>query len=212
MKKVKVVLADDHKLFRSGLVSLLKDLENFEILYQANDGKELLERISGKIKPDILLLDIKMPNTNGFEVVGFLKANYPSIKIIVLSMFSDETSVMKMIKAGVEGYILKDADQQEFINALLKVANKEVYYSNMVNKVIHKSFSNNSHSTTNLNKNEIQFLCLLCEQLSNKEIADRMCLSVRTIDGYRDQLFEKLQVKSRVGLVLYAIKNKVVNI
>lgn len=212
MKKIKIALADDHKLFRSGLVALLKDLPAFEIIYEANDGKELLEKIEGKIKPDILLLDIKMPNVNGFEVVTKLKADYPLIKIIVLSMFSDETTVMKMVKAGVEGYILKDANQQEFIEGIEAVAKDDVYYSKSINKIIQKSFIQKPIIGVKLNANETIFLKLLCQQLSNKEIADKMCLSVRTIDGYRDQLFDKLAVKSRVGLVLYAIKNKIVEI
>lgn len=212
MKKIKIALADDHKLFRSGLVALLKDLPAFEIIYEANDGKELLEKIEGKIKPDILLLDIKMPNINGFEVVTKLKADYPLIKIIVLSMFSDETTVMKMIKAGVEGYILKDSNQQEFIEGIEAVAKDDVYYSKSINKIIQKSFIQKPSIGVKLSANETIFLKLLCQQLSNKEIADKMCLSVRTIDGYRDQLFDKLAIKSRVGLVLYAIKNKIVEI
>ncbi|MBD3747931.1 MAG: response regulator transcription factor [Sphingobacteriales bacterium] len=212
MKKIKVALADDHQLFRSGLTALLKDLPEYEIIYEASNGTELLERIAGKIKPDILLLDIKMPDKNGFEVVEFLKVHHPEIKIVILSMFSDEPTVMKMIKAGVEGYILKDANQQEFIDALQTVSENEVYYSKSINKVIQKSFSKKPIAGVQLNDNEIQFLKLLCQQLSNKEIADKMCLSVRTIDGYRDQLFEKLEVKSRVGLVLYAIKNKIVDL
>lgn len=212
MKKIKIAIADDHQLFRSGLVSLLKDLPEFEIIYEASDGQEIIEKVAGKLKPDILLLDIKMPKVDGFEVVTKLKADYPLIKIIVLSMFSDETSVMKMIKAGVEGYILKDANQQEFVEGIYTVSNDEVYYSKSINKVIQKSFIKPQNVSVKLSANEITFLKLLCQQLGNKEIADKMCLSVRTIDGYRDQLFEKLQVKSRVGLVLYAIKNKIVEV
>ncbi|MDA9555701.1 response regulator transcription factor, partial [Pelobium sp.] len=152
------------------------------------------------------------PNTNGFEVVEFLKENYPDVKIIILSMFSDENTVMRMIKLGVEGYVLKDANQQDFIDALTTVSNNEIYYSKSINKVIQKSFLKKPTITIKLNDKEIQFLKLLSQQLSNKEIADKMSLSVRTIDGYRDQLFEKLEVKSRVGLVLYAIKNKIVEV
>ena len=212
MKKIKIALADDHQLFRSGLRAMLKDLEDFEIIYEADNGRELLDKISGKLKPDVILLDIKMPEINGFETVVFIKEHYPSIKIIVLSMFSDEASVMKMVKEGVEGYLLKDANKQEFIDALRTVSDNEVYYSTVVNKVIQKSFINKKPITIRLSENEIQFLMLLCQQMSNKEIAEKMNLSVRTIDGYRDHLFEKLNVKSRIGLVLYAIKNKIVSI
>jgi DNA-binding NarL/FixJ family response regulator len=212
MKKIKIALADDHQLFRSGLRAMLKDLDDFEIIYEADNGRELLDKIAGKLKPDIVLLDIKMPEINGFEAVVFIKEHYPSIKIIVLSMFSDEASVMKMVKEGVEGYLLKDANKQEFIDALRTVSDNEVYYSTVVNKVIQKSFMNKKPITIKLSENEIQFLILLCQQMSNKEIAEKMNLSVRTIDGYRDHLFEKLNVKSRIGLVLYAIKNKIVSV
>jgi DNA-binding NarL/FixJ family response regulator len=212
MKKIKIALADDHQLFRSGLRAMLKDLDDFEIIYEADNGRELLDKIAGKLKPDIVLLDIKMPEINGFEAVVFIKEHYPSIKIIVLSMFSDEASVMKMVKEGVEGYLLKDANKQEFIDALRTVSDNEVYYSTVVNKVIQKSFMNKKPFTIKLSENEIQFLILLCQQMSNKEIAEKMNLSVRTIDGYRDHLFEKLNVKSRIGLVLYAIKNKIVSV
>ncbi|MBU1374224.1 MAG: response regulator transcription factor [Bacteroidetes bacterium] len=212
MKKMKIALADDHQLFRSGLRAMLKDLEDFEIIYEADNGQELLDKISGKLKPDIILLDIKMPQTNGFEAVVFIKEHYPSIKIIVLSMFSDEASVMKMVKEGVEGYLLKDANKQEFVDALRTVSENEVYYSTAINKVIQKSFISKKPITIKLNENETKFLTLLCQQMSNKEIAEKMNLSIRTIDGYRDQLFEKLNVKSRIGLVLYAIKNKIVSI
>ncbi|MBU2267007.1 MAG: response regulator transcription factor [Bacteroidetes bacterium] len=209
---MKIALADDHQLFRSGLRAMLKDLEDFEIIYEADNGQELLDKISGKLKPDIILLDIKMPQTNGFEAVVFIKEHYPSIKIIVLSMFSDEASVMKMVKEGVEGYLLKDANKQEFVDALRTVSENEVYYSTAINKVIQKSFISKKPITIKLNENETKFLTLLCQQMSNKEIAEKMNLSIRTIDGYRDQLFEKLNVKSRIGLVLYAIKNKIVSI
>jgi DNA-binding NarL/FixJ family response regulator len=212
MKKIKIALADDHQLFRSGLRAMLKDLDDFEIIYEADNGRELLDKIAGKLKPDIVLLDIKMPEINGFEAVVFIKEHYPSIKIIVLSMFSDEASVIKMVKEGVEGYLLKDANKQEFIDALRTVSDNEVYYSTVVNKVIQKSFMNKKPFTIKLSENEIQFLILLCQQMSNKEIAEKMNLSVRTIDGYRDHLFEKLNVKSRIGLVLYAIKNKIVSV
>ncbi|HET8828501.1 MAG TPA: response regulator transcription factor [Pelobium sp.] len=212
MRKIRIALADDHQLFRSGLVSLLKDLPEFEIIFEASTGEEILDKMAGKLKPDILLLDIKMPKGTGFDVVAKVKADYPLIKIIVLSMFSDEATVMKMIKAGVEGYVLKDANQQEFIDGIYAVSKDEIYYSQGINKVIQKSFLKPSQARTKLTANETVFLTLLCQQLSNKEIADKMCLSVRTIDGYRDQLFEKLEVKSRIGLVLYAIKNKIVEI
>nr|MBC7613287.1 response regulator transcription factor [Pseudopedobacter sp.] len=212
MKKMKIALADDHQLFRSGLRAMLKELDDFEIIYEADNGQELLDKISGKLKPDIILLDIKMPQINGFEAVVFIKEHYPSIKIIVLSMFSDEASVMKMVKEGVEGYLLKDANKQEFVDALRTVSANEVYYSTAINKVIQKSFINKKPITIKLSENETKFLALLCQQMSNKEIAEKMNLSVRTIDGYRDHLFEKLNVKSRIGLVLYAIKNKIVSI
>lgn len=208
---IQIALADDHRLFRSGLVSLISNLSNYKVLFEAGDGKELIGKITPKVKPDIILLDINMPAMNGMEAAKWLKDNYPEIKIIVLSMFQDAEKVLAMIKLGVKGYLLKDSEPQEFEEALNKVADGEIYYPSFVTRYLVKNLDRDNEQVR-LNSRELEFLRLAGTELTYKEIADKMCISARTVDGYRDQLFEKLNIKSRVGLVLYAIKNNLIEL
>ncbi|GAA4336746.1 response regulator transcription factor [Mucilaginibacter gynuensis] len=208
---IQIALVDDHRLFRSGIVSLINNLNGFNILFEAGNGEELGRKISPKNKPNIILLDINMPVMDGISTALWLKENYPEICIIVLSMFEDAEKVLTMVKMGVKGYLLKDSEPGEFEQALTKVSQGEVYYPEFVTRHLINSF-NNKVEDIKLNSRELEFLKLAGTELTYKEIADQMCVSVRTVDGYRDQLFEKLQIKSRVGLVLYAIKNKLIEL
>ena len=211
METLQIALVDDHSLFRSGIAALVNDLKGYSILFEAADGEEFIRKISPKLKPDIVLLDINMPQMDGIETAKWLRSNYPGIHIIVLSMFEDAEKVLAMVKLGVKGYLLKDADPHEFEQALNNVAQNEVYFPAFVTRHLISNF-NKPADPIKLNSREIEFLKLSGTELTYKEIADQMCISVRTVDGYRDQLFEKLQIKSRVGLVLYAIKNKLIEV
>lgn len=176
-----------------------------------------MEKLDHRNLPEIILLDINMPEMDGYETAAWLKSHYPEIKILVLSMYDNENSIIRMLKSGARGYILKDAEPAELKNALDAVAKKGFYYSEFVTgRLIHNINSEDDKKTikniTDLNARELEFLKLVCSELTYKDIADKMCLSARTIDGYRDALFEKLNAKSRVGLVLYAIKNGIVNV
>ncbi|MFD1255760.1 response regulator [Mucilaginibacter terrae] len=206
-----IVLVDDHRLFRSGMAALINSLPGYKIIYEASNGIELSRKLTSKTKPHILLLDINMPQMNGVDTAHWLKTNYPEVKIIVLSMFEDADKVLAMLKLGVKGYLLKDAEPHEFEQALHKVANNEVYFPQFVTKHLVYNI-NNAPGKIKLNSREVEFLKLAGTELTYKEIADQMCISARTVDGYRDQLFDKLQIKSRVGLVLYAIKNKLIEV
>jgi len=211
METLQIALVDDHSLFRSGIAALVNELKGYSILFEAADGEEFIRKISPKLKPDIVLLDINMPQMDGIETAKWLRSNYPGIHIIVLSMFEDAEKVLAMVKLGVKGYLLKDADPHEFEQALNNVAQNEVYFPAFVTRHLISNF-NKPADPIKLNSREIEFLKLSGTELTYKEIADQMCISVRTVDGYRDQLFEKLQIKSRVGLVLYAIKNKLIEV
>jgi DNA-binding NarL/FixJ family response regulator len=205
---IKIVLVDDHRLFRSGIASLINNLTGYKIIFEADNGEELIRRISPKFKPDIVLLDMNMPVMNGESTAHWLIHNYPGIRIIVLSMIDDPAKVLTMIKVGVKGYLLKSAEPSEFEEALQMVSQGELYYPEFVTRHLTKAF--NQHDV--LNTRELDFLKLACTEFTYKEIADQMSISVRTVDGYRDQLFEKLGAKNRVGLVLYAIKNKIIEL
>jgi len=211
MPPLQIVLVDDHRLFRSGIAALINKLPQYKILFEAGDGEELMRKLTPKLKPDILLLDINMPKKNGIVTAEWMRNTYPDVKVIVLSMYEDAEKVLQMVKLGVKGYLLKDAEPVEFENALKKVSDGEVYYPDFVTRHLVQNF-NHQAEKIKLNNREVEFLKLAGSELTYKEIADQMCISVRTVDGYRDQLFEKLQIKSRVGLVLYAIKNKLIEL
>ena len=211
MEGIRIGLVDDHRLFRSGIAALIGKLNGYSVHFEAGNGKEMVAKISSGLIPDIILLDISMPVMDGSSAAKWLISNHPKIKIIVLSMFDDADNVLSMIKMGARGYLLKDSDPAEFEQALQKVAKDELYYPEFVTKLLIKNF-NHEISQVKLNDRELEFLKLAGSELTYKEIAEKMCVSTRTVDGYRDQLFEKLQIKSRVGLVLYALKKKIIDL
>jgi len=205
---IKIVLVDDHRLFRSGIASLIDNLTGYKIIFEADNGQELIRRISPKFKPDIILLDMNMPVMNGESTAQWLIGHYPEISIIVLSMIDDPEKVLAMIRIGVKGYLLKSAEPAEFEEALQLVSQGQLYYPEFVTRQLLKP----AGKAESIHPREIDFLKLACTELTYKEIAEQMCISVRTVDGYRDQLFEKLGAKNRVGLVLYAIKNNIIEL
>lgn len=214
--KIKVAVADDHVLLRNGLANLIRSFDQYEVIFEADNGKDLITQFGQQPLPDIVLMDINMPEMDGYETTLWLKRNHPDIKVLALSMYDNENAIIRMLKNGAKGYILKDIDPSEFRTALDALARKGYYHSELVTgKLIHavNKLDEPDHVMKNLvalNEREIEFLKFTCTELTYKEIADKMFLSPRTIDGYRDVLFEKLSCKTRVGLVLYAIKNGIV--
>jgi len=215
---VKVALADDHILLRNGLAGLINGFDGYTVLVEANNGQDLINSLDTNNLPELVLLDINMPVKDGFETALWLKQNYPDIKVLALSMYDNEPSIIKMLRNGAKGYLLKDTAPKEFKTALDAVMSKGFYYSEMVTgKLIHAVNNmdepqQQKNSFSKLNEKETEFLKLACTEMTYKEIADKMFLSPRTIDGYRDALFEKLNVKTRVGLVMYAIKTGLVQV
>jgi DNA-binding NarL/FixJ family response regulator len=209
--EVQIALVDDHRLFRSGIASMVQKLDGYTVIFEAGNGEELIGNIQLGKRPHIVLLDINMPVMNGINTANWLRGAHPEIRVIVLSMADDPERVLSMLKLGIKGYLLKDAEPYEFEQALQRVSHGDVYYPDFVTKYLLDAI-NPPIEQSKLNTREIQFLKLASTELTYKEIADQMKISVRTVDGYRDQLFEKLHVKSRVGLVLYAIKNKLIEL
>lgn len=218
-KMIKIALVDDHLLFRRGLAVIINSFQEYKIVFEANNGKELIQMLSPQNLPSIVLLDITMPQMNGYEAARWLYMHYPSIKVLALSMLNDEKSIIKMLKNGAKGYILKDSEPIELKRALDSLVEKGIYLNDiMCSNIIHSMNNQLDEDEENLRKKielserEIAFLKKICSDLSYKQIADEMYLSPRTIDGYRDTLFQKLQVSTRIGLVLYAIRNDIVSI
>jgi DNA-binding NarL/FixJ family response regulator len=213
-KKHTLAIVDDHLLFGSSLEKLINTFDQFTVQFKARNGLELQEKLADqKSVPEIILLDINMPVMNGFETVKWLSENYPEIKVLALSVEDNEKVILNMIREGAKGYFLKDIHPDELREALLIVIDKGYYYSERVTStMVNALHPNNQESTVKLKENELTFLRLACSEMTYKEVADVMNLSPKTIDGYRQELFNKLRIKNRVGLVIYALKNNLVEL
>lgn len=213
-----VVLVDDHVLLRNGLASLIRSFGRFDVLFEASDGKDLIRQLRISRCPDVILLDIGMPEMDGYETACYLSRHYPEIRVLALTMSDADTAIVRMIKNGAKGYILKDIDAHGLERALDAIVDKGYYYSETVTEKLIDTVTHPDEPVRrfrdilSLNDREIEFIKLVCTEWTYKEIADRMYLSPRTIDGYRDALFEKLNVRTRVGLAMYAVKNGIVQL
>jgi DNA-binding NarL/FixJ family response regulator len=215
---INIALVDDHVLLRNGLASLVRSI-GYNVALEADNGCDFINRLgsSGSL-PDLVLMDINMPQMDGYETTLWLKRNHPGIRVLALSMYDDENAVIRMLKNGARGYILKESEPSELKAAINAVMEKGFYYSEMVTgRLVHSisgmdEESHNTQQVMNLTEREIEFLKLACTEMTYKEIADKLHLSPRTVDGYRDALFQKLELKTRTGLVIYAIKNGIVQV
>lgn len=205
---IRIALADDHAILRKGLAELITDFEDMQIIADANNGKELIEKIDkGGTVPDIFVLDINMPVMNGYETAKYIRKHWPDTKILALSMYDNEFNVIRMLRCGANGYVLKDAEPAELKKAINEIIEHDFYHSEIVTgRLLRILHDNEQENDLELNENEIAFLGYCCTELTYKEIAERMFKSPRTIDGYRDSLFTKLSITSRTGLVMYAIQ------
>ena len=211
---ITVALVDDHVLLRKGLAALLVE-KSYDVVFQADNGRNFIDNCCNKgIIPQVLLLDINMPVMDGYETAEWVRDHHPEMRILALSVFDDEHAIIKMLHKGARGYLLKDCEPEELKTAIDNIAVKGFYHSELVStKLIHSmSGPDSQQQRPGLTEKELQFLKLSCSELTYKEIAVKMGLSPRTVDGYRDALFEKLGIRSRVGLAIYAIKNRVVQV
>jgi len=206
-----LALVDDHVLLRNGLASIINTFDGYSVLMEADNGKQFIEQLKTSASPDIVLLDINMPEMNGIETACWMKENLPSAKILVLSVMDTDTVIISMLKHGARGYILKDSKPAIFKQALDNIRDSGFYMNELVsnkmlNYVTNEPDKVKTHLLSQLTENEITFLQLSCTEMTYKEIAEKMNVSPRTVDGYRDHLLKKLNVQSRVGLVIFAIK------
>ena len=205
-----IVIVDDHLLIAKAISSIIDKIKGFEVLYEADNGSSMIERFKiPKNIPDIVLLDISMPVMNGFETAKWLKANHPEIKVMALTMQGDDESLINMIRSGATGYLNKNIHPAELEKALIAIVTKGFYYPDWATSRVLHALANEDKGQifqVSITDREKEFLVYSCTELTYKEIAEKMICSPRTVESYRDSLFEKLGVKTRVALALYAVK------
>jgi len=213
---IKVALADDHILLRSALASLIDSFGDCRVIHQSNDGAELVDYLQGGLIPDVVVLDLNMPKINGYEAARFIQKNFPAVNVLMLTMYDSELSLIRLLQAGVKGFLKKDIHPSELKFAIHSVMKAGYYYSNhttgkLANLFRSSDVKRNFLQNIMLTEQELEFLKLACSDLTYKEVAQKMGLNPRSVDNLRDQLFTKLDVKSRVGLAMVAIKSGLVN-
>jgi DNA-binding NarL/FixJ family response regulator len=209
---IQIAIVDDHTLFRQGIGSLLSEYKEIEILFDAANGIELKEKLPRHTLPQVILMDITMPLMNGYETTAWVKQNYPDVKVLALSMFEEDEPIIKMLKNGAGGYILKESKASDLVYAVKTIASHGYFLNSLVSGKLLRSIQDDTlakEPAQELTANETKFLEHCCSELTYKEIADKMFLSPHTIDNYREALFQKFDIKSRTGLVLFALKNNI---
>ena len=209
MDEIKIIIADDHTMFLQGIDSMLKKVENINIVGKATNGNEVLA-ILDNIKANIIVLDISMPQMDGIELTKSLKQTNPEIKILILSTHSNPQMIAKLIRIGADGYLLKNAEKEELVNAIYNIYNGEKYFSKEVKKIHDehsKKIKNNISSITELSRRETEILKLIAQEFTAQEIADKIFISMNTVNTHRRNLLSKLNMKNTAGLVKYAVEN-----
>lgn len=218
-KLIKIAVTDDQVMFRECLVNNIKSFGNMDVMFEAGNGLELLNAMKecGDIKPDIVLMDLNMPEMNGMEATKKLKIAYPDVRVIVLSVHGEEKHVSRMIQQGVNGYIAKNSELSELKNAIETTYNNGFYFNEMVlktlqsGKLLNKTNLRGFDAGSSLTQREKEILGLICEELTTAEIADKLSISLRTVDGHRNNLLVKTGAKNVAGLVVFAFKHKIID-
>lgn len=213
---ITVAIADDHQIFRKGVILSLKPYTNIQFICEADNGDELIECIENRV-PDVVLLDLRMPKKDGIETTKFLNKNFPQVRILILTMYEDERFVGHLMESGANGYLLKSTEPAEIRQALEDVMENGFYLNNFVNRVLIKKnysrqkFTPNLNSEITISDREREVLSLVCMEFTAQEIAQKMDISPRTVEAIKDRLMERFGVKNSVGLVFFAMKNSLID-
>jgi DNA-binding NarL/FixJ family response regulator len=216
MDKIKIVLVDDHQMFRDGVKAVLSDEENIKLVGEVGNGHDLYELLKSE-NPDLIITDISMPDISGIEITKYISEKYPKIKTLVLSMHTNEEFITKALSAGANGYLPKDTSMNELLEAINTIYNGDNYFNKEISDTILKSIINKSKTGStskgeSLTKREKEIVSLVVDGLTNKEIAEKLFISIRTVDSHKNNIMQKLKLKSSVELVKYAIKNNLAGI
>lgn len=216
MIPLKIAIADDQKIFRKGLTGIVNDIKEFDLVFETGNGFDMLNQLSFK-KPDVIIIDIKLPGLDDLKMLDYIKSNFEGIKILMLSTIDEGPYIIKVMKAGANGYLLKDSEPEEIIMAIHEVYEKGFYFNKHLSITLIKELLVQPPATIGskeamLNDREIDVLKLICEESTNAEIANKLFLSVRTVEGYRTKLFEKIGSRKIAGLVIYAVKNGIIHV
>lgn len=209
--KHKVIIVDDHGLLSQAIGELVNQFQEFETVARFGNGQEVIQALKTGTETDLILMDVNMPLLNGIETTQQISRDFPDIKVLALSVEEDEKTIIAMLKAGAKGYLSKDIPSDLLEEALKATIKNGYYYTANVNQALMESL-NKKDELDELKEREVEFIKLACSDMTYKEIADQMFLSPKTIDNYRDAVFSKLNVKNRIGLVLFAIKNGIYKI
>jgi DNA-binding NarL/FixJ family response regulator len=216
MDTIKVAIADDHKIFRKGVILSLRPYHNIKFVLEAENGEELIQGIESA-NPDIILMDLKMPVKDGIETTKYINKHYPSIRILVLTMYEDERFVGHLMDSGANGYLLKSTDPEEIKQGITDVMRTGFYLNNFVNRVLIKKnyakqkFNPTLNTEVIISEREKEVLSLVCMEYTAQEIAQKMDISARTVEAIKDRLMERFGVKNSVGLVFFAMKNSLID-
>ena len=216
MKKIKIAIADDYKIFRDGLkVGLLND-ENLEVVLEADNGEDLLAGFEKNL-PDVVIMDLKMPIMDGMEATTIIKKKYSSVKVLVVTMYEDDKFIIHLMENGANGYLLKNADAEEIKKSIYAVHENGYYFNDVVNKALLKklvlkgNFKPSFNQNVELTERELEVLKLICQEKTAVEIGKEIFLSPRSVEGIRQRLIEKVGVRNTAGLVMFAIKNGIID-
>lgn len=219
MSTIRIFLVDDHQLVRDGIKALLNSSGEISILGEASTGRECFEKIS-KEQPDILILDISLPDTTGIEITRKVTEQYPGMRVLILSMYTDEDFIFNSVKAGARGYLPKNTSREELLEAIRTIYDGEEFFADSISKIMLRSYVRKAKEedpstqwgSATLTGREIEILRLFAEGYINKEISDRLDISIRTVETHKNHIMKKLELKSSVDLIKYAIRNKIVEI
>ncbi len=212
---IKLAVVDDHHLFRKGLIALLKDFPEFEVIIEAENGEELLEQLKNK-RVDVILLDLQMPVMDGIEATERLQNKYEGTKIIIITMHNEEGFINHLISKGANGFLLKNQDIEIVVDAINGVVENDFYFNDRISRALVKGLLSSNKirpnfKEVNLSEREIEIIRLISKELTNKEIAEKLFVSVRTIDGHKERILQKTKAKNVIGIIMYAVKHNLLS-